>query len=86
MLNTSVNAGYWNFYTVWEKKHKSVSVTFGMLPYIQAKKTKTAFAIQLNNVVLCFNYCILMMKDDFRPRISNDYKQDAALYMFEIEV
>jgi hypothetical protein len=38
MLNTVVNAGYWNFYTVWEKKHKSVSVTFVMLAYIQAKK------------------------------------------------
>jgi len=56
------------------------------LPIFRPKKTKTAFAIQLNNVVLCSNYYILMMKDDFRPRISNDYEQDAALYMFEIEV
>jgi hypothetical protein len=27
-----------------------------------------------------------MMKNDFRPRISNDYEQDAALYMFKIKV
>jgi len=27
-----------------------------------------------------------MMKDDFRARISNDYEQDAPLYMFKIEV
>jgi len=27
-----------------------------------------------------------MMKDDFRPRISKDYEQDAALCMFKIEV
>ena len=40
MLNTDVNSGYWNFYTVWEKKRKSISVTFGILPYIQAKKPK----------------------------------------------
>jgi hypothetical protein len=46
VLTTGVNVGYWNFYTMWEKKHESVSVTFGMLPCIQAKNTKTGFAIQ----------------------------------------
>jgi hypothetical protein len=42
VLITGVNAGYWNFYTVWEKKHESVSITFGMLSY----NTITGFAIQ----------------------------------------
>jgi hypothetical protein len=46
------------FNAVWEKKHKSVPLTFGMLPYIQAKKTKTGFSIQLSNVVPYVNYFI----------------------------
>jgi hypothetical protein len=29
---------------------------------------------------------MLIMKDGFRPRISKDYEQDAALYMLKIEV